>query len=125
MPIAQQESLECTPSGLLAANPCLQCLSELELLAALVAIFATASETYANDVPKLLKDSACLTCLSKKQMFQAVVTIAGESLLGENTTVQEVIDKMRCLVCSNEKQLSAAFLFLLCNDIALSGGTEE
>ena len=117
MPMLVNENYVCTPSSLLASNPCLACLSEKELLAALVGIFAISADlTIAN----VLKNSACYTCLSKKQMLQALVTITGNNLLGQERTVPDVITNIRCLECSNEKQLFAALLYLICNVTVLT-----
>ena len=117
MPVEQEEEeLVCTPSSLLAANPCLACYSELELLAALVAIGVIASGDYGQhgeNIGQLMKDSACFTCISKKQMLQILVELMGEQWLDE-FDVQDVLKLLRCLRCSNQKQLMAAFLFLLC-----------
>lgn len=110
----------CTPSSLIAANPCLACLSEKELLASLVGIMALSLEV---GLPDLLKDSACFMCLSKKQMLQALVSMTGNDLLGEGTSPKDVIDQYHCLVCASEKQLQAAFIYLLCNSFEFTRDT--
>lgn len=102
----------CTPSSLLASSPCLACLSEKQMLAAIVGINAIAME---QAVPDALRDSSCFMCLSKKEMLQALVTILGNQLLGEGTTGQELIDSTKCLQCASEKQLLAAILWQFCN----------
>ena len=102
----------CTPSELLKLNPCLPCLSEKELLAALVGIFAAAEEHAVTDV---MKSSACFTCMSKKQLLVGLVSIMGQGLL-DRQTVPEIIDDIRCLECASEKQLLAAIMWLLCHD---------
>jgi hypothetical protein len=112
----------CTPSSLMASNPCLACLSEKELLAALVGIFAIAHDLTIADI---LRNSACYTCLSKKQMLQALVTITGNNLLGESRTVPDVIAMIKCLECSNDKQLLAALLYLVCNDTGFTMEEQE
>lgn len=111
--IIQERAYVCTPSSLLASTPCLACLSEKEMLAAIVGIFAVHADL---EVATVLKSSACFTCMSKKQMLQALVTILGNQLLGENNTVEEIIDSIRCLECSSEKQLLAAILYLICGN---------
>jgi hypothetical protein len=111
-------TFECTPSSLIAAVPCLACLSDNEMLAVLVGILATAADV---DQTTLLTSSACYTCLSKKQMLQALVTIAGSDLLGPENTPDTILEQVKCLrQCSNEKQLLAALLSLLCNNIKLA-----
>lgn len=108
-------AVTCTPSGLLAHTPCLQCLSEKELLAGLVAVLADAS---GMSVETLMTSSACFTCMSKKEMLEALVSIFGDAF---GTDVPTLIAQYKCLVCSNEKQLLAAALFLLCHgDITIS-----
>ena len=122
MPVITEQAYECTPSSLLASTPCLACVSETQLLAALVGIFATAAE---KEIPAVLKDSACFTCMTKKQMLQSLVTIAGNDLLGERYSAQDVLDSIRCIgQCSTEKQLLAALLYLLCNDFTLTTGEQ-
>ena len=121
MPI-QEQAFTCTPSSLIASSPCLACLSEKEMIGALVGIAAISAEV---EIPAVLKASACFDCLSKKQMLQALVTIAGNDLLGEETTPQEVIDDIVCLECAGEKKLLAALLYLLCNDIKFAQRVPE
>ena len=107
----------CTPSSLLASNPCLACLSEKELLAALLGVLTLSDELH---IPDVLKNSACFTCLSKKQMLQALVTIMGNNLLGEAGDVPAVIEEIKCLECASEKQILAALLYLICNEGAFT-----
>lgn len=112
MPLISQ-AYTCTPSSLLASNPCLNCLSEQELLAVIVAIFAAALD---KTIPEVMQDSACFTCLSDKQILQALITIMGNEILGESTTPAEVVDQMHCLVCVDKHKLMAAILQLICNN---------
>lgn len=100
-----------TPSGLTGANPCLQCLSRKELIAALAGVMATGAGISLNS---LIQSSKCFNCLSEKEMLQGIVSIVGQSVL-TNDTVADVIEQMHCLVCAPEKQLLAAILFLLTN----------
>ena len=111
-----ERSLTCTPSALLAVDPCLGCLSEKELLAALVGVMATG---YGITVPNTLKNSACFTCLSKKQMLQALVSIIGNELMTEGD-IGSLISSISCLECASEKQLLAALLYLICNNLELT-----
>lgn len=108
---------DCTPSSILASTPCVACLSEKELLAALVAIIAVSKS---KTLKQVLEDSACFTCMSDKQLLQAIVVIFGNGLLGETHTIQEVIDEMHCLVCASDKQLKASLVQLLCEDVSLA-----
>ena len=110
----------CTPSSLLASNPCLACLSHKELLAAFLGIMAISDAHYRDDLQKLLQDSACFTCLSDSQMEQALVTIFGNGLLGDLRTVPEVIDYIKCLECASDKQIKAAILFMWCHFLSFT-----
>jgi hypothetical protein len=105
----------CTPSSLLASYPCLQCLSDHELLAVLIGILIYDSE-YEDDIAGVMKDSACFTCMSKKQMFQAFATMMGSAIIGdEEGAMEKVVEEMKCLICATDKQLWAALLFLICS----------
>ena len=108
---------ECTPSSLLASTPCLACLSEKQMLSAIVGINAIAMT---QAVPDALEASTCFMCMSKKQMLQALVTILGNQLLGERNSAQEVIDATKCIECASEKQLLAAILWQLCNGFTIA-----
>jgi len=115
-PLGEPKEFDCTPSSLLASYPCLSCLSERHMLAAMVGIMAYVSRTYANDLPLLLKDSSCFMCMTNKQMLQAFATLLGSSMIGdEEGAMQKVLDKMTCLICARDKQLRAAFLLLMCH----------
>lgn len=102
----------CTPSSLLASTPCLQCISEKEMIAAILGVLALDAGT---TVSQALIDGACFTCLSKRQMLQALVTILGNELLGEEHSVPQVIEEIRCLECSSEQQMFGAILKLICD----------
>ena len=104
----------CTPSSLLASNPCLACISEKDMLAVLVGIFAISE---GHTIADVMRDSACFTCMSKKQMLQGLVTLLGSEILGERTSVAEVIDTIKCLQCASKQQLLAAILYLLCHSL--------
>ena len=117
MPIETQ-AFECTPSSLLASSPCLDCLSERQMLAVILGILALNSS---QELPAMLQESACFMCMSKKQMLQALVTILGDQLLGEEATPADVLDDIKCLNCASEKQLLAAILYQTCTNITISG----
>lgn len=104
----------CTPSSLLASTPCLACVSEKEMLAVLVGIFAISE---GHTIADVMKDSACFTCMSKKQMLHGLTTLLGSEILGERTSVAEVKDTIRCLECASKHQLLAAILYLLCHSL--------
>lgn len=112
MAVITVRSFDCTPSSLLASAPCLGCVSEKEMLAAMLAIFATANNL---DMATILKNSACYACMSKKDMLQAIVTVFGNELIGAEFSVQEIIDQMKCVRCGSEQQILAALLYMFCN----------
>lgn len=101
----------CTPASLIDSTPCLKCLSEKELLAALVALFAAQAD---KTVEEVTEESACYKCLSDKQLLQSLVTILGNTLLGEGETPSSVIEDYHCLVCLPEHDLKAALVRLIC-----------
>jgi hypothetical protein len=105
------EAYVCTPSSLLASNPCLDCYGEVELLAALVGVLAMNAGT---SIPQLAEDASCFKCMSKKQFLQAFVTIVGNQVLGERYSAQDVIDQYHCLTCYSELELKAMLLSLIC-----------
>lgn len=111
------QAYDCTPSSLMASNPCTNCLSETQMIAAIVGVIAVATGETAAQV---LDESACFNCLSDKQMLQAILTKFGNELLGEEHTVPEVIDSMKCLLCAPQQQLKAALLLQLCKYITLT-----
>lgn len=107
----------CTPASLLASEPCIKCLSEKEMWAAIVAILAlNAGKTPAT----VMREAACFNCMSEKQMLQGALTVLGSQLLGAETTVSAVLATMNCLVCASESRLKAAALKLFCDGITIT-----
>lgn len=100
----------CTPASLQAANPCLNCLSDKELLGVLVGILIQANDT---TVKAALQKSACFTCLTRKQMKQGLVTIMNEGL-GGATTLSKAVAMLSSLRNVDETRLNATALYLLC-----------
>lgn len=109
--ITPARAFTCDPKSLLDSSPCLACLSEHEMLAALVGVLALAAGKTAAET---MDESKCFTCLSDKQLLQALITKIGNDALGEGNTVQDVIDTFHCLVCATPKQLKAALIQQLC-----------
>lgn len=107
----------CTPSSLLNSVPCMACLSEKQMLAALLAIISLAES---KTIPDLLDESACFTCMSKKQMLQGLVTVMGNDLLGRDFSDADVIARVKCLECASQKQILAALLYLFCQSVTFS-----
>lgn len=113
--VVAEDALTCTPSGLANAIPCLQCLSEQELMDVLVFILASAAGySLPTDTNKVMSDSACFTCLNDKQLMQAAITAIGYEYLERNFTEAEGAAAIKCLRCANPKQLKAAVVYLLC-----------
>ena len=107
----------CTPSSLLKSEPCIKCLSEKELWAAIVAILAISAGQTAKTA---MNNAACFNCMSEQQMLQGVVTILGNQLLGAGTSPATVLASMNCLVCASESRLKAAALKLLCDTVTIT-----
>lgn len=107
----------CTPSSLLASEPCIKCLSEKEMWAAIVAILALNAGKSVKDA---MKDAACFNCMTDSQMLQAALTILGNNLLGETKSLTDVLNLMKCLVCTSEHQLKAAALKMFCDEITVT-----
>lgn len=110
--IDNPEAYVCTPKSLLASSPCLQCVSESDLVAALVGILASAAD---KTVAEVLEDSACFKCLSEKEMLQALVTVLGNQFIGDREGgVAEVVEDYKCLRCVPKHTLYAAIIYLIC-----------
>lgn len=103
-------TMTCTPASLIDTNPCLNCISEKELMAVLMYAFAHAND---HTVAEALQNGACLTCLSKKQRLAAWVTIIANELLSD-MTVPEIIEAIKCLECASDTQLQASLLAEAC-----------
>ena len=119
--LPEPNAFVCTPVSLMQSVPCLQCLSDHELLAALLGILL---ESTGETVAEVMKASSCFTCLSKKQMKQAFVTLMGNNVLGEATSLQGVLKQMACLRCANDTQLYAAILYEFCK-LSINTGDER
>lgn len=95
-----------TPKTLIGTNPCLDCLSEKELKAILLYIFAYLNS---HTITEALTDSACFRCLSKKQRLHSLVAILADKFL-EEVDVPTIITSIKCLECSSDDQIEAALL---------------
>jgi hypothetical protein len=105
----------CTPSELIALNPCFSCLSTKELWAVLLDVLLyeyNAEKQTTLTLKQVLSDSACWTCTSKKQRLQAFVSLAAES--SEGLDAATVKADLKCLECASETQIQAALLSLFC-----------
>lgn len=95
-----------TPRTLVGDTPCLQCLSEKELLAILLYIFAYLNS---HTITEALEGSPCFMCLSKKQQLHGLVDVLSEKFLSE-VSVPTIIQEIKCLECAPEPQIIAALL---------------
>jgi hypothetical protein len=107
--IPDPKAFTCTPSSLLAASPCLACLSYRELYAVMVGILATALGKTPN---QMINESACFACMVEKQMLQAVVSKLGNDLAPHQ--LDTVMAKVACLRTVPDSPLLAAFVYGLC-----------
>jgi hypothetical protein len=104
-------AVTCTPSELIGHNPCLNCLSDKELLAILMYIFAYAN---GHTVTQALTDSACFNCLGQKhQKLVALVTILADHFL-RGASVPTIVNDIKCLECAPDSQITAALLSEIC-----------
>lgn len=120
MPVAPPRTpnaFVCTPSSLLAAYPCVDCLSESQIRAFMVGIIGAA---IGKTAAEMMRESACFTCMSDKQKLEAVAVILGNSLLGENHSPQQIIDDYKCLLCATPDQINAALTYALCHLITFT-----
>ena len=116
-------ALTCDKDELVAAFPCLTCLSEPQLLAvialALCKINAADPEAVC-DPSTLLSDAACLTCLSEKQMLQAVVALILNWGVDNGYIVSDtnLRGDIACMMCLTPKQIKAIILNQFCTGVA-------
>lgn len=117
----RQTGVTCTPEGLIAENPCLNCLSVTDLKKALVfildiiqAYYNSSTAYFPNNFDGLLEDSACFNCMSDRQLLQSLVSILAN--LAEAVS-QETPDltELGCLNCSDDThKINAMIVYLLC-----------
>lgn len=95
--------------------PCVQCLSETELMLALLFLFADL-EDYALGTPgelaRLDKDAACFSCWSDKQKMQAIVS--GMALATDNfLTEDSLAESLKCLRCLAPGKVKGMLTYLI------------
>jgi hypothetical protein len=99
------------PGELIAANPCLDCLSEHELKAIIAyALRFSTGLTLAQVVAR----SACYRCLSRKQMLVAFTAMITNQLV-PGMTASQLRAAVKCTVCGSDKHLEADILYLFTN----------
>lgn len=104
-------AVTCTPSALVSHIPCLNCLSDKELLAVLLYIFVQAN---GHTVTQALTNGACFNCLGeKKQRLVALITVLSDYFL-RGVSVPTMIEQMKCLECAPDSQITAALLSEIC-----------
>lgn len=116
-------AITCDKDELLAAYPCVACLSETQLLAviALALCKINAGDPNADcDPSTLLDNAACLVCLSEKQMLESVVAMivrAGVDA-GSIQSETDLRGDIACMLCLTPRQILAIILNLICEGIA-------
>lgn len=98
---------------LLAADPCLQCLSLEDLDKLKLALWAKAALLpLPANLDTILSDSATLaTSCSEKQRIQMEVTKLKEAF-GAGKTVTELLEEVKCLKCIDPCRVRAATLLM-------------
>ena len=106
-----------TPTDLVNASPCLNCLSQKQLLAVLV--FLWKYRTFERDgttIAEISDASACWNCTSTKQKLVGMVSLWADVILGGegDPTIDEIKEDIKCLDCASESQLLGMLLYLVC-----------
>lgn len=101
----------CKITTLLNTTPCLDCLSETELEALLLYIWAYLYSDQ-NDLPGVLAD-AVDSPMSKKQALIAEIQVMAQNILS-GTTVAEIAANMKCVPCADPALVRAAILKYKC-----------
>lgn len=100
----------CTPEYVLNLSPCLDCLSESELMALLLYLWAWLNYDEA-DLPGLLNEAKCWDCMSDKQKLQAAIATMANAFHLNATTVA---DAVKCMPCAKPGQVKAAIVYSIC-----------
>lgn len=108
-------AIECTPAGLKAMYPCLQCLSESELRMAWLLIWMEFGGYDPSDLPELIANAECMTCLSETEKLRAKVAAFGELIFHDVADLQTLINNAECIRCLKKGQVEAITLWLICD----------
>lgn len=107
-------ALTCTPDILANAYPCLKCVPESELLAALVAILCLINGGTC-DADSVQDDASCMKCLNEHEMFEAIVTVLYNYGISTGAiTTGTLLELAGCGLCLDEKVLKAALVRQIC-----------
>jgi hypothetical protein len=104
-------ALTASPSALVSAKSCLNCLSEKELKAVLVYCMRTSAGL---TLPQVVSGSACYACMSKKQMLVALTAMVANQLT-PTLTGRNLGSLVPCKTCASDKQIDSMLLFLFAN----------
>lgn len=110
----------CTPQEISQEWPCLNCVSEEQLLQALFFVLAEmAGYDMPADLNQLLDDAACFQCLSDRQKLQQTVAVfAKYAVDAETIDTTDVLGQAACIRCLKPGQVKSAIPFLLCTYFA-------
>jgi len=112
----------CDREWLLESFPCSACLSDKELLAAIVyalGVLTGVDDSNGETLHGSLEETACIACMTQKQMKQSVLQMMVSSF-GPTFTVDELRDKIKCMMCLDDNKLRALGIRNLCRFTVLS-----
>lgn len=91
----------CNPDTLLKDYPCLQCLDEKQLWAALILILSSiCNEGTPSTADELVAASPCWPCYNDKQLMQILISkLAGYAVDNGWLVAGDVADVAGCIVC--------------------------
>ena len=115
-------NLTCSPSELLAATPCIQCLSKKQILTVLaLSLCKIVNENSRADCDPatLLSDGNCFPCMSDTQLLQALLALVLNYGIdsGYVEAGTGLIDDAACLLCLSDHQLKSIILKQFCEGI--------
>jgi hypothetical protein len=117
MPV--RNAITCTPAALVAASPCLHCVSKSDLLAVLALIMCklAGASADADCTPATLQENAkCFECMSDQQMLEVLVVIFGDYAIYKGyLDAGDLRHEVECLTCVKPKMLRAIILERLCH----------
>lgn len=106
---------DCTPNTLMNIYPCMECLTEKELLAVIVYIL-TVKGNYdlSEDLDQLMIDSACQACLTDKQMLQVITAMLAYWAGLQNSSMSDIRADVKCLLCAEPRKVKGLLVYLIC-----------
>lgn len=116
-PVVVGTITECTPQELLVVEPCLNCLSESQLLMILYLLFVWRIDGDLDDAITDLENSTCFKCASDKQLLTMIDAILMQWLGITSDNWAEFKVAMGCLACADPKLIRAATVKKICEYI--------